>query len=92
MNELITAQYGVFVINDNTETVKKALGIYVLEDTVISRIEVGAQTDTDVKDNYIKVAATALKAGCLITPIAGDDYFSAVTLTSGSVALILADS
>jgi hypothetical protein len=90
--ELISAQYGTYVVNDTTEAEKNAIGIYVSEDTVFSRIEVDGATATDVKANYISTAGTAVKAGVTLTPQGGDDYFSAITLTSGSVVLILKDA
>jgi len=43
----------------------------------------------DVTANYITTPATGIKAGVLVTSF-GDDVFSAITLTSGSVALIVA--
>jgi len=90
--ELISAQYGTFVVNGTAEVEKNAIGIYVAEDTVFSSVEVDGQTSTDVKANYIQTPATAVKAGVTLTPQGGDDYFSAVTLTSGSVALLLKDA
>lgn len=90
--ELISAQFGTYVVNDTTEVEKNAIGIYVAEDTVFSRIEADGQTATDVKANYIQTPATAVKAGVTLTPQGGDDYFSAITLTSGSVILILKDA
>ena len=90
---LISAQYGTVVVNDTTEVVGQYMGIYVAEDTVFARIEVDGDTGTDVKANYITTAATAVKAGVLLTPLEGtDEEFSAVTLTSGSVVMILADN
>lgn len=88
---IITAAQGTFVVNDTTEVVKNAAAIYVAEDTVFSRIEVNGDTSTDVKAYYIQTPTTAVKAGSLLTPIGvnSDIRFSAVTLTSGSVILIL---
>ena len=82
--EIISAQYGTYTVNDTTEAEKNAIGIYVASDAVFSRIEVDGATATDVKANYISTPATAVSAGTLLTPQGGDDYFSAVTLTSGS--------
>ena len=93
MEELIGAQYGTYIINGTVEVAKNAIGIYVAEDTVFARIEVDGDTGTDVKADYIQTPATAVKAGVLITPLGGNDiFFNAVTLTSGSVVLILADN
>ena len=79
---------GVVVINDTAEKVLNSDSYYVAEDTVIARIEINGDTATDVKANYISSPATAVKGGVLITPQSGD-YFSAITLTSGSVVAIL---
>jgi len=79
---------GVVIINDAVENVVNADSYYVAEDTVIARIEINGDDTTDVKANYISTPATAVKGGILITPQSGD-YFSAITLTSGSVVAIL---
>jgi len=79
---------GVVIINDTTKKVLNADSYYVAEDTVIARIEINGDDTTDVKANYISTPATAVKGGVLITPQKGD-YFSAITLTSGSVVAIL---
>ena len=79
---------GVVIINDASENVVNADSYYVAEDTVIARIEINGDDTTDVKANYISTPATAVKGGILITPQSGD-YFSAITLTSGSVVAIL---
>ena len=87
-NGRLIAQNGTYIVNDAVEYVANADAYYMAEDTIIARIEINGDTTTDVKANYIAVAGTALKAGVLLTPF-GDDYFSAITLTSGSVAVIL---
>ena len=79
---------GVVIINDAAENVVNADSYYIAEDTVIARIEINGDDTTDVKANYISTPATAVKGGILITPQSGD-YFSAITLTSGSVVAIL---
>ena len=79
---------GVVVINDTDEKVLNEDSYYIAEDTVIARIEVNGDDTTDLLSSYITTPATAVKAGVLITPQRGD-YFSAITLTSGSVVAIL---
>lgn len=79
---------GVVIINDTAENTTHADSYYVAEDTVIARIEVNGDDTTDVLASYITTPATGVKAGVLITPQRGD-YFSAITLTSGSVVAIL---
>lgn len=86
---LMSASNGTVVVNDTVEFVANANGFFMNEDTVIARIEINGDTTTDVKDDYITTPATAVKSGVLITP-KGNDYFSAITLTSGSVTVILA--
>ena len=88
---IVTAAQGTFVVNGTAEVVMNAAAIYVLEDTVFARIEVNNATGTDAKADYIQTVLTAVKAGALLTPISedADIRFSAVTLTSGSVVLIL---
>lgn len=80
----MVASKGVFICNNTTEKTATISAIYVLEDTVFSAIKVGG---SDVKATYIGTAATAVKAGAYITGQGVN--FSGVTLTSGSVALIL---
>jgi hypothetical protein len=79
---------GVVIINDAVEKVLNADSYYIAEDTVIARIEINGDDTTDIKADYITTPATAVKGGILITPQSGD-YFSAITLTSGSVVAIL---
>jgi hypothetical protein len=86
--QVISGATGSIVVNDTTEKVFNADMIVALEDTVIARIEVDGDTGTDVKATYITTAATALKKGAILTPVGGHGYFSAVTLTSGSVNLV----
>lgn len=84
--ELASAQAGTLIVNDTAAVSRTFHAIYVLEDTVIASL-------TDAKGNdvndYITTAATAVKAGALITPFDRQNPFSAITLTSGSVSLIL---
>jgi hypothetical protein len=86
---LMSASNGTIVVNDTDELVVNANGFFMNEDTVIARIEINGVTATDVKADYITTPATAVKSGVLITP-KGNDYFSAITLSSGSVTVILA--
>jgi hypothetical protein len=85
----ISASAGTIVVNDTNEYSARSFhSIFFPEDTVVARIEINGATATDVKANYITTAATAVKANTLMTS-QGDDYFSAITLTSGSAVLIL---
>jgi hypothetical protein len=83
LDRLVAAQ-GTFVVNNTAAKTTSFVGLLVLEDTVFSALRVDG---SDVKSTYIAAPSTAVKAGALIT---GQGVkFSGVTLTSGSVALIL---
>lgn len=82
---VLTAQQGTFIVNNTAAKTVDHDAIVVLEDTVFSAIRVAG---TDVKSTYIAATATAVKAGAIIRPINGAK-FSGVTLTSGSVCLVL---
>jgi len=85
--KLMSADNGVYIVKNTSEATKNFAAVYVLEDTVISSLKVDG---ADAKSTYIAATGTALKAGALIRPTSGIAYFSGITLTSGSVALILA--
>jgi hypothetical protein len=85
VNSVLTAQQGTFIVNNTVAKTVDHDAIMVLEDTVFSAIRVAG---TDVKSTYIAATATAVKAGAIIRPINGAK-FSGVTLTSGSVCLVL---
>ena len=78
---------GVIIVNDTAENTTHADSYYVAEDTVIASLKINGAA-TDVKATYISAPATAVKGGVLITPQSGA-YFSGITLTSGSVVVIL---
>ena len=88
--DFLRARQGVFIVNDTVEKNGRFDGIMITADAVFARIEVESATATDVKADYIAAVGTLVPAGTLITPQTEDDYFSAVTLTSGTVTLILA--
>lgn len=79
------ARGGTFTVNGTAEVTKKFFGFFVAEDTVIASLKVdgAAVTLTD----YIQTPATSIKAGTIIS--CQDNVFSGITLTSGSVTLIL---
>ncbi len=84
MGELV-ANLGSYILNNTTSTDKTIDAIVVLEDTIFSSIRVAG---SDVKSTYLADATKVIKAGAIITPI-NDVQFSGLTLTSGSVALVL---
>jgi hypothetical protein len=81
----LVANKGVYIVNDATEATKVIDGVFVLEDTIIATLKVGG---VDALSSYVSTPATAVKAGAYIRPLGGVK-FSGITLTSGSVALIL---
>ena len=81
----LVANKGVYICNDTTEVTNTIDGIFVLEDTVFSTLKVGG---VDALSSYVSTPATAVKAGAYITALDGVK-FSGVTLTSGSIALII---
>ncbi len=83
--EILTASQGTLIVNDTTEKTITYDAIFVLEDTVFASIKVGG---VDIKAELITTPGTAVKAGAIIRPINGAK-FSGVTLTSGSVCLVL---
>jgi hypothetical protein len=83
--ELLVASQGTIIVNDTNEKTITYDAIFVLEDTVFNSIKVGG---VDIKAQLITTPATAVKAGAMIR-CTGARKFSAVDLTSGSVALIL---
>ena len=85
VNSVLTAQQGTFIVNNTSTKTVDHDAIIVLEDTVFSAIRVAG---VDVKSTYIAATGTAVKAGAIIRPINGAK-FSGVTLTSGSVCLVL---
>ena len=85
-NDILIANQGSFVLNNTTEKTATINAISVLEDTVFSAIRIAG---TDVKATYIAAPGTAVKAGTIIRAV-NAQQFSGVTLTSGSVLLILA--
>jgi hypothetical protein len=83
--ELLVASQGTVIVNDTNEKTITYDAIFVLEDTVFNSIKVAG---VDIKAELITTPATAVKAGAMIR-CTGARKFSAVDLTSGSVALIL---
>lgn len=82
---VLSAAQGTFIVNNTIEKTVDHDAIVALEDTVFSAIKIAG---VDVKSSYIAAPATAVKAGTIIRPLNGKK-FSGVTLTSGSVILVL---
>ena len=83
--EILVASQGTVIVNDTTEKIVSFDAIFVLEDTVFASIKVAG---VDIKAELITTPGTAVKAGAMIR-CTGARKFSAVDLTSGSVAIIL---
>ena len=81
----MVASQGTVIVNDTNEKTISYDAIFVLEDTVFNSIKVAG---VDIKAELITTPATAVKAGAMIR-CTGARKFTAVDLTSGSVALIL---
>jgi len=84
----ISAAEGTFTVNDAVANAKDFTAIYVAEDTVISHILLNGGA-TNVAGNYIKAPDVAVKGGTIIAIGTKAGYGSSITLTSGSVTLIL---
>ena len=82
----MSAQAGVIIVNDGTAVVRQFHAVYVLEDTVFATLD---DSRGNSVGDYITTAATAVKAGAMITPFDRNNPFSEVELTSGSVAIVL---
>lgn len=82
-NDIRSAYEGTFVINDTVELVLNVDAYFVTANAVIASLEIN-ETGTDFKGSYISAPASAVPAGTWLLPKKGD-FFSAITLTSGTV-------
>lgn len=82
---VLSAAQGTFIVNSAAAVEKSCDAIVALEDVIFTYIKIG---DTDVKDDYIRDSSIAVKAGSIIRPLNGAK-FTSVSLTSGSVILVL---
>ena len=81
----MSALQGTHTINDTSAWTGTCDAVYVTESAVFSVL---SDSNGNDKTDYISTPATAVKAGTLIRPV-NDGQFTAVTLTSGQVTLIL---
>jgi hypothetical protein len=90
--EILTARGGTYIVN-NTAAYTSSLfyAVVALEDTVISVLETNDSNGIvkSVLSDQIAAPATAIKAGAILTPMDINKPFSKITLTSGSVMLVL---
>ena len=84
----MSAAEGTFTVNDAIANAKDFISIYVGEDTVVASIFLNGGA-TNVVGNYIKSPDVAVKGGTIIAIGTKAGYGSSITLTSGSVTLIL---
>lgn len=89
--EILTARGGSYILNDTSPWTGTAYAIVSLEDTVFDEIYVTDSNgiSTEVLTDHVADKAIAVKAGAIITPMDIAIPFSEVTLTSGSVILVL---
>jgi hypothetical protein len=89
--EILTARGGSYILNDTSNWAGTAYAIVTLEDTVFNEIYVTDSNgiSTEVLADHVADKAIAVKAGAIITPMDIAIPFSEVTLTSGSVILVL---
>lgn len=85
---VVSAAKGSYILNNTAAySTYPVRAIVVLQDTVFNTIaHLGLAGN--VKGIYIAAPATAVKAGAIITPVESK-LFTNISLTSGSVALVL---
>lgn len=81
----IASLKGTFLVNNALEKTIDFSELFVCEDTVISSLKENG--GGDVRDKYMAAVGGTLKAGTIISCKNGK--FTGITLTSGSVNLIL---
>lgn len=75
---------------DVTSVAEKVVDFYSFDITTacrVARLEINGDTTIDVKDAYMDNTAANLGLGTIVSK--GDDYFSAITISSGAVRLNL---
>lgn len=89
--EILTARGGSFILNDTSAYQGRVYAIAVLEDTLFDTLDNIDTNDivTDVLSDQIADPLVAVKAGALLTPLDINKPFYNITLTSGSVTLVL---
>lgn len=89
--ELIAASSGTYTISTTSEFTGDALAYWVGADAVIADLHRSDSGNTNVRAEYSDNSGAATHpAGTLITPNwQAGKYFTAITLTSGTVVAIL---
>lgn len=90
MECFVKAAFGTYTILGTARVAKKAHGFKVESDTVFTKLEVNSST-TDVRSSYLDTVGGTVPKGTII--VCGEDnIFSAYTLASGAITLILAET
>lgn len=85
---VVSGAKGSYILNNtSTYSTNSVRAIVVLEDSVFNTVE-HLGTAGNIVSTYIGTPATAVKAGAIITPIESK-LFANISLTSGSVSLVL---
>ena len=90
-SEILTGRGGTVILNDTSSYQGRVYAIAVLEDTLFDTLETIDVNSiiTDVLADQIADPLVAVKAGALLTPRDINQPFYNITLTSGSVTLVL---
>ena len=89
--EILTARGGSFILNTTSAYQGEVYAIVALEDTifnVLGNIDRNG-IKTNVLNDQISNPAIAIKSGAVLTPLDIEKPFYNITLTSGSVILVL---
>jgi spore coat polysaccharide biosynthesis protein SpsF (cytidylyltransferase family) len=81
----LTGERGTFLVTGTDEVQKRFVGLQVVSVAVIDELKIG---ETNVLTNYIDDATASIPAGTIVK-VQGDKPFTAITLTSGVVNLII---
>jgi hypothetical protein len=90
--EILTGRGGSYILNTTDQYSDSLMyAIHVLEDTKIVSLETTNRNGitTEVVQDHIADPASVIKAGAMITPMNVEAPFSSITLSQGSVTLIL---
>jgi len=81
----LTGERGTFLVTGTDEVTKRFVGFQVVSVAVIDELKIG---EADVLTDYIDDATASIPAGTIVK-VQGDKPFTAITLTSGVVNLII---
>jgi len=81
----LIGERGTFLVTGTDEITKRFIGFQVVSVAVIDELKIG---ETNVLNDYIDDVTESIPAGTIIK-LQGDNPFTAITLTSGVVNLII---